>query len=197
MVFPTKRRRFIASLAALTAAPRLCMSAEEDWSLPVLMERLAQVRSARARFVEKRYLSMLRKPIETMGVLVYEAPGRLEKLVQKPKAERLLLEGERVTLEADNGRKRKVVALNEFPELAALVGGLRATLAGDMATLASHFDVSLEGPRDRWRLTLKPREKRTLSLVKFVRIFGAGTELTSVEVQQADGDRSVMLMVKD
>ena len=189
------RRRFIGALAALSAASLARTGMGEEWTLPVLMESLAQVRSARARFVEKRYLSLLRKPIETMGVLVYEAPGRLEKLVHKPKPERLLLEGDLLTLETDNGRKRKVLALAEIPQLAALVGALRATLAGDMQMLVRYFDVSLEGPPDRWRLTLKPMESS--SLVKFVRIFGTGVDLTAVEVQQTDGDRSVMLMKKD
>ncbi len=189
------RRRFIASLAALAVVPFPRISTGEDWSLPVLMESLARVRSARARFVEKRYLSLLRKPIESMGVLVYEAPGRLEKLVHKPKPERLLLEGDLLTLETDNGRKRKVMALAEIPQLAALVGALRSTLAGDMQMLVRYFDVSLEGPPERWRLTLKPME--SASLVRFVRIFGTGVDLTAVEVQQTDGDRSLMLMKKD
>ncbi|MFN0317080.1 MAG: LolA-related protein [Burkholderiales bacterium] len=190
-----KRRAFIGSLAALAAAPLACFGAAEDFSVPVLMASLAQVRSARAHFVEKRYLSVLRKPVETMGVLLYEAPGRLEKLVQKPKPERMLLEGDVLTLETDNGRKRKTMSLAEIPQLAALVGALRGTLAGDMEMLARYFTVSLDGPQERWRLTLTPMESS--SLVRFVRIFGAGVDLTAVEVHQRDGDRSVMLMKKN
>ncbi len=161
------------------------------------MDQLSQVRSARARFVEKRHLSMLRKPLESMGVLRYEAPGRLEKIVHKPKAERLLLEGDQLTLERDGGRKRKVLALTDIPELAALVSGLRATLAGDMKTLSRHYEVALEGPAEHWRMTLRPIEKKAAALVKYIRIFGTGVDLTTVEVQQADGDRSVMYLVKD
>jgi Outer membrane lipoprotein carrier protein LolA-like len=190
-----KRRAFVGSLVALAAAPLSCFGAQEDWSVPALMASLAQVRSARARFVEKRYLSLLRQPVETMGVLVFEAPGRIEKLVQKPKPERMLLEGDVLILETDNGRKRKTMSLVEIPQLTALVGALRGTLSGDMQMLVRYFTVTLEGPRERWRLTLTPTE--TSSLVRFIRIFGTGVDLTGIEVQQTDGDRSLMLMKKD
>lgn len=169
----------------------------QEWTLETLMQQLAQVRRARARFVEKRYIAMLRKPVESMGVLQYDAPDRLEKIVLRPKAERMLLEGERVTLEADGGRRRKSLALAEIPELAALVGGLRATLAGDVKTLQRHFDIQLEGPAERWHMTLIPRDKKAARLVKSLQIFGNAAELNAVEVLQADGDRSMMLMVKD
>lgn len=190
------RRRFVSSLAALGLLP-LRPARAQEWGLDALMAQLAGVRSARARFVEKRYFAMLRKPVESMGVLQYDAPDRLEKIVQKPRPERLLLEGDRVTLEADGGRRRKSLTLGEMPELASLVVGLRATLAGDTAALRQHFDIQFDGPAQRWRLTPAPRDRKAARLVKSLQIFGNGADLNAVEVTQADGDRSMMLMVKE
>ena len=192
----TSRRRFLLAMTVLGVTGLGSVHAQE-WTLDMLMSRLASVHSTRARFVEKRYLAVLKKPIESMGVLIYQAPGHLEKIVHKPKSERVLLEGDQITLEADGGRRRKVVPLSDIPELAPLVGGLRATLAGDATALARYFTLTLEGPLEHWRLLLTPLDKKSARLIKFIRIFGTDADLTSVEVMQADGDRSLMLMVKD
>jgi len=191
---PWRRRHLAVSLSWLFC-PSLTRA--QDWNLDALMTQLASVKSARARFVEKRYFALLKRPVESMGVLHYQAPDRLEKVITKPRAERMLLEGDRLTLEADGGRRRKSLALSEMPELAALIGGLRATLAGETATLSRHFDIAFEGPAQRWQLTLSPKDRKIARLVKTLRIFGNAADLNAVEVIQGDGDRSMMMMVKD
>src|SRR5688500_4021106 len=45
------------------------------WSLEHLMQRLAQVKSAKVSFVERKHLRILNAALESSGTLVYTAPG--------------------------------------------------------------------------------------------------------------------------
>src|SRR5688500_13261361 len=56
-----------------------------NWGIGELMQSLAQVKSAKGRFVERKYLAILNAPLELSGTLSYSAPGRLEKHTLAPK----------------------------------------------------------------------------------------------------------------
>ena len=71
---------------------------------------------------------------------------------------------------------------------------MRATLAGDRAALERHYSVQLEGQPEAWTLTLMPREQKLASLVKRIQIAGVRERLKRIEVEEASGDWSVMLI---
>jgi len=161
------------------------------WGLPQLMQSLSQVKSSRAHFVERKYLSIVNTPLEYTGGLAYTAPDRLEKRTETPKAESMILEGERLTLE--NARKqRRVVMLSEYPVVRAFVESIRSTLGGDLQTLNRYYRVSLEGQPGAWQLLLVPSEPSMQAVVREIRIEGADTHLKSIEIIEKEGDRSVM-----
>ena len=162
------------------------------WDIERLMRELAQVRTARAAFVERKHLAILTAPLESSGTLVYVAPDRLEKHTTAPRPESLVLDGDRLTLE-DKGRDRKrTFALPEHPMIQAFVEGVRSTLAGDLATLSRFYQVALEGNERRWRLTLKPREQRMQDFVSDIRISGSLDRIRIIEIVETGGDRSLM-----
>jgi Outer membrane lipoprotein carrier protein LolA-like len=184
----------ILPLAALTAAAAFGVpsAAGADLGVEELMRSLAQVRSRTASFVERKHVAILNAPLESSGTLVYTAPGRLEKHTIAPRAESLVLEGDRLTLE-DKGRDRKrTFALPEQPVIQAFVEGVRSTLAGDLATLSRFYQVALEGNERRWRLLLRPREQRMQDFVSEIRISGSLDRIRTIEIVEAGGDRSVM-----
>ena len=69
----------------------LATVAQAGYSIDQLMAELAQNKGGRARFVEKRYLALLDKPVQASGELVYSPPDRLEKRTLLPKVETCLL----------------------------------------------------------------------------------------------------------
>jgi hypothetical protein len=160
------------------------------------MREFATIRPARLRFAETKYLKMLDRPIEPSGTLSYDAPSRLQKLTLAPKRERMLVEQDKITLETGARPKRRVISITDYQLLCAIIESIRATLAGDLATLERFYRVELEGDADRWRLRLEPADTKTKSVVHVIRISGSGGEI-AVEVEQTDGDRSVMTMVRD
>jgi hypothetical protein len=186
-------RRAILPVAALMAvAIGMPPATGADPGVEELMRSLAQVGSRTARFVERKHVAILNTPLESSGTLIYTAPARLEKHTVAPRAESLVLDGDRLTLE-DKGRDQKrTIALAEHPVIQAFVEGVRSTLAGDLATLNRFYQVALDGNERRWRLTLRPREQRMQDFVSEIRISGSLDRIRTIEIVETEGDRSVM-----
>lgn len=185
------RARFIVVLALWLLALGACsLATAADWDVSQLMQSLAQQRGGRVGFVEKKFIAILDRPVESSGELVYRPPARLEKLTLKPKFESLVLDRDLLVVERE--MRKYTLQLQQYPEIAALVESIRATLAGDLKALKQQYRVELEGSPERWMLTLLPSDTRIAAIVQRVRISGAGDELRQIEMLQTDGDSSVM-----
>ena len=183
----------IRSLAvALVLWPATGNAAE--WDIDQLMSGLAQTRSGRASFVEKKSIALLDKPVESSGELFYRAPDYLEKRTIKPKPESMIVDGG--TLIIERGRQKHSLQLADYPELAAFIDSIRGTLAGDRKALERTFQLTLEGSAEYWLLQLRPLDEKTLAAVKRIRIAGSRDAVRRIEVLQADGDSSLMVIEK-
>ena len=169
-----------------------CAPVHAAWDVAQLMQGLAQNKSGRASFVETKYIALLDQPVESSGELLYTAPDRLEKRTLKPKPESLLIENGSLTVE--RGKRRMVLRLQDYPELVAFTESIRGTLAGDTVALKRIYNLELEGSQERWTLTLRPIETRMMNVVQHIRIGGSRADVNSIEIEQADKDRSVMLI---
>lgn len=188
---PTRRLTTLLTAAALALAPLPVLA---ELTLGQLMQSLAQNKSGRATFVEKKYLALLDKPVESSGELYFTAPDRLEKRTLAPKPEAMVLDQGRLLIE--QGKRRYQLTLQDYPEIAAFVESIRGTLAGDRQALERVYRIELEGSTERWQLLLQPREARMSAVVSRIRIAGTRNDLQTIEILQADGDRSVMSIVK-
>jgi hypothetical protein len=162
----------------------------EPWTLERLMQGLAQTRSARASFVERKTVRILEHPLVASGELRYEAPDRLEKRTLRPQPELLRLEGASLTVERA-GRSASL-DLRSHPEVGAFLESIRGTLAGDLAALQRVYRLSLEGTEASWALTLVPLEPEMRALVERIRIAGRRADISVIEILLANGDSSLM-----
>ena len=183
------RRMLAAAVVALG-----CVGEAAALEVAELMATLARSTHGAATFTEKKYLAILDAPVESSGELRFVPPARLEKLTLKPSRERLVLDGDVLTLE--RGRRTHVLALKDYPEVAGMIESIRATLAGDRNALERVYQLSVSGSRARWSLALVPLDPRIGRVVARVRIDGAEGDVRTVEILQADGDRSVMTVEK-
>ena len=181
-------------LVALALMPVAVTSHAAEWDIDQLMRGLAQTRSSHASFVEKKFIAMLDRPMESSGELVYTAPDRLEKRTLKPKPESMILE--RGILMIERGRQKHRLQMQDYPELAAFINSIRGTLAGDRNALERHYRLSLDGAAEHWTLQLLPVNEKMQAAVKRIRIAGARDAVRSIEITQADGDSSLMLIEK-
>jgi len=167
------------------------------WDIKRLMQELGQVKTAKGRFVERKYLTILNAPLELSGTLVYIAPSRLEKHTLAPRPESLVLEREELTIESKERNQRRTLVLQDYPVVRAFVESIRSTLAGDLATLNRFFEVALDGDERKWRLTLKPSDRKMQEVVSEIRISGDRNWTNAIEIIETSGDRSVMTITKD
>ena len=165
------------------------------WDIQQLMQGLAQVQESKARFVERKYLSVLNRPLESSGTLSFQAPGHLEKHTLAPKTESLVLDQGVLTI-ASAARKRTLV-LQEYPAIWAFVESIRSTLAGDLPTLERFYKIELEGGAAHWKMRLLPIEQKTREVIREIRIDGRGNRLESIEILESNGDHSLMKVVED
>jgi len=186
LVRPFSRLGWLAGLAlllgqAVQAAPL---------SISQLMASLAKQPQGAATFTETKYLAILDQPLESSGELLFIAPARLEKRTLKPKPETMVLDGGTLTLE--RGRRKHVLQLRDYPEVAAMIESIRATLAGDRQALERVYHLALDGGNEGWTLVLTPLDPKVGAVIARIRMEGAKDVVRSVEILQADGDRSLM-----
>ena len=184
--FASALQALTIGLALAAFSPAACAA----WDVQQLMDSLAQNKSGRATFVEKKYIAVLDKPVESSGELIYTAPDGLEKRTLKPRPESMTVKGGELFVE--RGRQKHNLQLQAYPELAAFIDSIRGTLAGDRKALERNYRLSVEGTAERWTLQLQPLDEKMQAVVQRIGISGVRQQVRSIEIIQADGDRSVM-----
>lgn len=188
---------FLLGSLVLSAAPRAAESVPASWDITQLMQSLSRVESARARFTEQKYMSILNEPLTTSGLLEFHAPDRLEKRVLKPFEERYLVANDTLVIEQPAQGSTRRFVLQRYPTIWAFVEGLRATLAGDAASLRRFYSIKLQGTQERWRLDLEPLDNAMQEMVRSIRMQGMDGQINSIEIFEKNGDRSVMTIVPE
>jgi hypothetical protein len=140
---------------------------------------------------------LLSEPLKSSGTLAYAAPDKLEKTTLSPRPERLILDGDQLTIDRGAGAEHRTFALSAHPEIAGVVESIRGTLAGDTAALERFYTIELSGGRADWVLRLKPKDATLRKLVTTIRIAGAGAEIHTIDTQESDGDRTEMIILDD
>jgi hypothetical protein len=161
-----------------------------EWNIDHLMQSLAQTKSGRARFVEKKFLTMLEKPIESSGRLRFIAPDSLEMHTLKPKNEVMLIQGDVLTVDHQD------IHLQDHPELLAFIDSIRGTLTGNRQMLEQFFRLSLNGSEGNWTLTMLPRQKKLVELIQHILVSGSNDTVTGIEILKTNHDRSLITIIK-
>lgn len=184
--------RWLAMVLVAAAMP----AGAADWNLDVLMRQLAEVKESKARFTERKYMKVLKAPLEFSGTLSYARPGHVEKRTLKPKMQSLIVDGDKLVLENPERNERRELRVQENAVLWGFVEGIRATLGGDLKALQRFYRVELEGGESGWQLYLAPLDRKMNEVISLIRIGGSHARIDSIEVQEARGDRSVMKILE-
>ena len=186
------RRRFLITLGALVCAAPVRASDDE---LARLFAELGTRRERHARFAERKFSALLKAPIESSGTMIFRSPDILERETIEPQRESVRIQGGVVTYEGAAVRgqtQKRSFALTDAPLLAALVESLRATLAGNLAELRRHYDVTKTGTGQAWGLTLVPRERAVRDAVERIELRGKSSDVNEVEIVEANGDLTLL-----
>ena len=174
------------AIALAMAGPAVALEPAE------VLAGLARVERSDATFEETRHIAALTAPVVRRGTLRYVRPSDLEMVVQTPVPERVRVSGTTLTIEGRNGVRE--VRLGDMPAIAGWVESVRATLAGDVPALGRHFTVRASGDVSRWQLDLTPLSTELAAFVTRVTISGANAQIGRIDVIEASGDRSEMVV---
>jgi len=190
MIFGPKTGLVVVALCLFAnAAPA---EAQPVWGLLALMQSLAQVRTASARFTERQTAPVLSTPLISTGTLTYAAPNYLRKATLTPVPEIFTIDHGEVTFTGGTSGGTHVFALNQDPRIAGLVEGIRATLAGDLPALDHFYTVSLTGSAASWQLHLLPKDPSLARFLRSITISGSQSRVTTVDTESRDGGDSMM-----
>ena len=184
------RSRFLQSLLAGLLLLGLALPASAAYDIGQLMADLARHKGGKAKFVEKKFLAVLDKPLVATGEMTYTPPDRLEKRTLTPKQETMLLDKDSLTLERE--KQKLTINLGSQPEALAFIDSIRGTLSGNRAALERNYGLHLSGTADKWTLTLLPSEAKIAALVQRITVSGQRGQVRQIEYLQADGDRSLL-----
>ncbi|MBS1161451.1 MAG: hypothetical protein H6R15_3870 [Proteobacteria bacterium] len=174
-----------ALLLCLLALPALAA-----FDVGQLMDDLAKHKGGKAKFVEKKYIALLDKPVVSTGEMTYTAPDQLEKRTLTPKPEILRLDKDLLSIERE--KQKLSINLSNQPEALAFIDSIRGTLSGNRAALEKNYLLHLSGNADKWVLTLLPSDQKISALVLRIVVSGSKNQIRSIEYLQADGDRSLL-----
>ncbi|SRR6266508_1326824 len=180
--------RFVGLLAwavATTAA-----GATSSLDIADLMAKLSAVDVSVVTFEETRHFAVMSAPVVRRGTLRYERPDRLEMQVVTPFPETVEIAGSRIRIESPDGRREWSLAAQ--PVALAWIEAIRASLAGDVATLARLFRITLTGTSASWRLHLEPLDARVATTLAHVEVRGREAQLSTIEIVDRQGDRVVI-----
>lgn len=161
------------------------------WGTQDLMKLLSQHKNGQATFVERKFIGIVDKPVESSGELFFTAPDRLEKRTLVPQRESMVLDGQKLRIERA-GKAPLTLNLSDYPEAAAFVDSIRGTLAGDFSALDRVYQLNLSGSAAAWQLVLLPRYTRMSDIITRITIRGQRGEISAINFDLADGDRSEM-----
>jgi hypothetical protein len=195
----TERRVVLRVLLGTLAGVAVPARAARD-DLEALFALFAAQGERRTDFVERRYSVLFRNPPETRGTLYFKPPALLEREAVSPRKEKVRIDAETAILrtEDENGKvTERKASLATIPQLANLVVTIRATLAGDLATLRKNYLVTMKQPLPHWRIELTPIapiDQPAGAGVSQVSMAGDRGEVERIEFTETSGDRTEIVL---
>jgi len=150
-----------------------------------ILARLAHPAPMQTPFVELRDSSLLKAPLRISGEYRRPDVATLVREVRSPYAETTTIREGQATIV--RGQRSRSFSLARVPELAGLQASFGALLAGDRATLERNYRIDATGTRQRWTLTLVPRDAALAAKLRDIVLHGRGAELRCFETEPAHG----------
>ena len=174
-------------LAGAFASSAPCAAPEAAVDAGWILQKLARPAPTRTDFVEFRGSKLLKQPLRVSGEYARPDADTLVREVRAPYAETTTIRAGEATI-ARAGKSPRRFSLSRVPELAGLQASFGAMLSGDRAMLEKFYRISAAGTRQRWTLTLLPKDAQLAAKVRDIVLYGRGAELRCIETRAAKGD---------
>ncbi|MCY4245204.1 MAG: outer membrane lipoprotein carrier protein LolA [Gammaproteobacteria bacterium] len=188
------------TLAALCAAALWTPAAADGaWDLPALMKELGGIRLIDAAFTEQKQAEFLSGgEFAVSGEMHFKAPHTLRRIVTKPYRESIIIDESTVIIKRMDSKnetdKVRFIEIDSHPSIRLFIDSMRATMAGDLATVLEIYEVELSGDRGEWSLRLVPQRKALKKFINAVDVTGSANRISTLLVHEDDGTRSLITL---
>ena len=184
--------KYIYFLIAILLSIQSANTYANEINMPTLMQLFSANKSIKTEFVERKFVRILDSPVESSGELIFIAPTHLEKNTKLPRAESMMIDGNKVSIE--RGSFKRSMSLDDLADMASLVRSLTATFRGDQAGIEQYFTWVLTGTNKKWQLVLKPKSIKLFATIREISFKGENDHVQTVETTLTDGDSSLMTL---
>jgi hypothetical protein len=162
--------------------------------LDSVLRGFAAINHSRARFTELKSIAALDMALQSQGILEWKAPNTLEKRTTEPFLEVLRVDGDKLRYERPDRGVAREFALDEQPEMRALVDAIRGTLSGNVEMLRAHYRIGFEAQQDGgWIIALTPESFRLRLAVQSIRIIGHGAQILAVDTDESSSSSNMRI----
>jgi Outer membrane lipoprotein carrier protein LolA-like len=162
---------------------------DSEW----ILSKLVQPAPARTSFVELRGSKLLKKPLRLQGEYLRPDADTLVRKVAAPYAETTTIRAGEVEI-ARAGKSPRRFSLSRVPEMAGLQSSFGALLSGDRRALEQRYALHTQGTRQRWTMTLTPKDAAMRKKIQTITLYGRGSELRCIETQPTEADAQRTLL---
>lgn len=180
--------KYILSILLIAIVPLRA----DVWGLEELMVEMGRIQQSRAKFTEKKHLTILKEPMVYEGTLSYQKNGSIKKTIVKPAREVFTIHKSQVSYENPKKGIQRSFDIGDHSSLLAFVASMRSTLEGDLKELRKYYTVSFEGIPGYWILHLVPREDTIGKKITRIKIQGSRTFVNKITIHEKSGDYSIM-----
>lgn len=178
--------RFCSAFLFSTLSCIAPLQAAESDTLALIGAQIEQHPIIRAEFIQTKQMAALKRPLITIGRLVYSRRhGVLWQIDQPYRISYVLGEEKIIEIGADGIRKER--GLREVPGLAQIGRIFRAMLGANAVAMREYFNVAVQGDTGKWEIDLKPRQLQLAQFLTGLQL-GGGRFVESIRIGEAGGD---------
>ena len=185
-------RRVLALSSLLASFAGSVTCAHDAAGLRALMESFATIDASRVAYRETKSMNILDSMVEQSGFLSFAAPATVIREIREPIVETYAIVGD--TLHVTREGQEERIDLDSIPLLRAFIESFRATLSGDVDLLEAHYHVDFFGDGPKWRLGLRPRNRRLAGFIESIEFTGEEIRVDRIRISEANGDWSLMIL---
>jgi hypothetical protein len=157
-----------------------------------LLATFARMPGLEASYDEEKHLALLALPLRSKGRILFLPPGHLLREVTSPEPGTVLLTPDELVVR--DRERQETIDLKRSDTVRLFTTSLVQVFAGDQAALAKAFTIEFradEKTANGWTLLLVPKDARLQKITKHLLLRGLGEAVTTIEVHDPNGDRTV------
>lgn len=183
--------------AATRQEPNAAHAQPRPADAKALLAEFARIPGLEATYEEEKHLALLALPLRSKGRMLFLPPGYLARAVEAPEKSLLVITPDQLRIDGRDGSE--VIDLKKSDKVRLFVSALVQVFAGNEPLLQKSFavDYAVDAKSTAaWTLALTPKEKTLQQMTKSLTLHGEGLAVTSIVVEDPNGDRTVTRIVQ-